>query len=185
MQTAMIRLYDDTSYRHLRIEAPIPRVAAMKEILAGFRAAAEQQLNWEATRESLSLEWAGYQRYQAAAPLGEQHLTHVRLHPPVGAHRVEYVFPDGLFPVECDDLCWQLVGDDDDRDDQKREWLVTSTLAGVLHSVGISLAEHVIAVACGQTALIHDLIIIPTTPPTHAMCRRARPWLVGHRRMAA
>lgn len=161
MQTAMVRLYDEPSCRRMTIEAPISRTKAMEEILTGLRAATERELDWEA---ALFMHWAGYDRYRIAAPLEKQHLTHIQLSYGIGAQRVEYVFPGGLVPVECDDLCWQL--NDDLGKAQKREWLVASTLAGMLHGDGVSLADYAVVFARGKTARDGDIVVESATPPT-------------------
>jgi hypothetical protein len=178
MQTAMIRLYDDVSCHRLQIEAPISRTAAMEEILTGLRATVTISVNsaalgddtWLKSRE---LQWAGYDFHRAAAPLGKQHLTRIQLRPAIGSHRYEYVFPGGLSTVECDDLCCYLIGGDNGDNVQNREWLVTSTLAGLLHGDGVSLADHVIAFARGRTIPVGRLTIVPASPPTtlHATVR--------------
>ena len=178
----MIRLYDGPLYQRVKIEAPLPRAEAMKEILTGLHAATEMELGRDAAFDrdaarAYSLcryfQWAGYQPYRAAAPLGQQHLTHVRLRPAVGTYRFEYVFPGGLLADECDDLCLHVIGEDNDNIDQDRECLVTSTLAGVLHGTGVSLADQVIAFARGQTSLFGPVVITPTTPPTR-LCAAVR-----------
>ena len=161
MQTAMIRLYDKPSCCRMTIEAPISRAKAMEEILAGLCASKEGEPNWEA---ALFMHWAGYDRYRIAAPLEKQHLTHIQLSYSIGAQRVEYVFPGGLLPGECDDLCWQL--NDDLGKAQKREWLVTSTLAGMLHGDGVSLADYAVVFARGKTARDGDIVVESATPPT-------------------
>ena len=66
--------------RNPQTEAPILRVEAMKQILAGFRAALEIETTshkpGDAVRQlSLACGWAGYDSYEVAAVLGEQHLT--------------------------------------------------------------------------------------------------------------
>jgi hypothetical protein len=182
MQTALIRLYDDVSCRRLRIEAPISRAAAMEEILAGLRATVEIKVNPRALSDdtwmdSRDLQWAGYDLYRTAAPLGKQHLTRVQLRPAFGTHRYEYVFPGGLSTVECDDICPYVIGGDNGDNVQNREWLVTSTLAGVLHGDGVSLADHVVAFACGKTFSVGKLVIGPASPPTK-LCTtvRGRGW---------
>ena len=84
MQTTIKRLYDDPSCRQLKIEVPIRRAEAIKAILTGFRAASDLELHRDVARNivhSLYVQWAGYQRYRAAAPLGKQHLTHVQYVP--------------------------------------------------------------------------------------------------------
>ena len=94
-------------------------------------------------------------------------MTLVQLRPEIGVHRYEYVFPGGLVPAECDALCLHVVGEDgDDTGDREREWLVTSTLATMLHAAGVSLADHVVALARGQTALVDGLAVVPVGPPT-------------------
>ncbi len=116
MQTATIRIYDDAACRNLKTEAPIPRVQAMEQILAGFRAAVEIQTAalrsddlWNRGRW---LRWAGYDPYEPAAPLGQQHLTRIQLYPAIGGHCYEYTFADGLSTVECDDLYYNVIGED-------------------------------------------------------------------------
>jgi hypothetical protein len=178
MQTATIRLFihDEPSRWRLKSEAPLPRAKAMEVILAGFHAAREMEMDRDADdRPCRYMQWAGYQPYHAAAPLGQQHLTHVQLRPAVGACRFEYAFPGGLTTVECDDLCLYVIGEDEDtdRNDRERELLVTSTLAGVLHADGVSLADHVIAFAHGQTVTVAGRVIIPATPPT-TLCATVR-----------
>ena len=129
MQTATIRIYDDAACCNLRSEAPIPRVEAMEQILAGFRAATEIATTTHRTdalrNRGRWLRWAGYDPYEPAAPLGQRHLTRVQLYPAICVRGYEYVFPDGLSPIECDDLCLNVVGEDEDTD-EKRELLVTS-----------------------------------------------------------
>ncbi len=168
MQNAIIRLFHDVSCGHLEIEAPISRAEAMAEILAGFRAASEHEPGSDpAGSHALSLQWAGYELYRAAAPLGTQHLTRVQLRPSIGAHRYEYVFPGGLSTAECDDLWFTVIGENGaDESDRELEWLVTGTLAGMLHAEGVSLADYVIDFVCGQTALLHGVAITPATPST-------------------
>ena len=146
MQTTLKRIYDDPSCHQLKIEVPIRRTQAIEAILTGFRAASDLELHRGSVHDvanniarSLYLQWAGYRLYQAAAPLGEQHLTHVQLCPGIGGHRYEFVFPDGLFPDECDVLCREMIGEDGDDLCRKRELLVTSTLATILHGRGIRL----------------------------------------------
>jgi len=116
-------------------------------------------------RNSRYIEWAGYELYRVAAPIGKQHLTHVQLDPGIGAYRYEYVFPDGLSTGECDDLCGSAIGPNGDSDLQC-EWLVTSTLAGMLHADGVSLTNDVINLACGKPAWVGEVHIKPATLPT-------------------
>ena len=179
MQTAMTRHYDDPSYSRLAAEAPIPRAEAMDQILAGFRAALNMEFDPDAVRDlgrSLFIEWAGYDLYEPAAPIGQEHVTRVRLRPAAGGHRFEYVFPGGLTVGECDALCCSLVSDGD-QGDQEREWLVIGTLAGMLHASGTSLSDDVIDLVHGQTCITEGFVIVPTVPPTtlHAGVR-ARGW---------
>ena len=181
MQTTIKRLYDDPSCRQLKIEVPIRRAEAIKAILMGFRAASDLELHRDVARNivhSLYVQWAGYQQYRAAAPLGKQHLTHVQLCPGIGGHRYEYVFPGGLSPDECDVLCREMIGEDGDDLCRKREWLVTSTLAGMLHGDGVSLADYVIGFACGQTVRHGPgLSMTPASPPTRlSAAARDRGW---------
>ncbi len=197
MQTATIRVYDDAACRNLKTEAPILRVEAMKQILAGFRAALEIETTshkpgdavWDSCRW---LRWAGYDSYEVAAVLGEQHLTRVQLYPAVGSHRFEYVFPGGLSTVECDDLCLHVIGEDEDTD-QKQELLVTSTLASALHANGVSLENHVVDFTCGRATRVEEITlfeidgdyftgfapidIVPASlPATLSAAVRARGW---------
>lgn len=161
MRTAMIRLYDEPSCSKLKIEAPIPWAEAMKEILTGLRAAAERDSD-----AALYLQWAGYDPYRTAAPLGKAHLIRIQFQPPVGAHRVEFILFGGLLPGECDEICHHLSGEDGAIITRKREWLVTSTLAGILHADGVSLADYVVAFARGHTLHDGDIVVVPATPPT-------------------
>ena len=86
-QPTLLRLFEDPSYRHLRIEGCIPRAEAIDRILTGFSAACEQ--NWA---EALYLEWAGYDLYKPAAPLGKEHLTRIQLRPAASGRRYEFVW---------------------------------------------------------------------------------------------
>ena len=170
MQTVIRRIYDDPSCHQLKIEVPIRRAKAIEAILTGFRAVSDLELHRDAARNiarSLYVQWAGYQQYRAAAPLGKQHLTHVQLCPGIGRHRYEYVFPGGLSPDECDILCREMIGEDGDDIQRNRELLVTGTLAGVLHGEGVSLADYVIGFVHGQT--VHrgpGVSMTPANPPT-------------------
>ena len=173
MTNASIRTYADAHCRQLKTETPISRTAAMEAIRTGFRAARDLELGdyvsdddelWKLARW---IKWAGYEPYQVAAPLGQQHVTRIRLRPDVGPYRYEYVFPGGLSTAECDDLWHTIVAEDGmDESDQEREWLVTGTLAGVLHAGGVSLQDHVVSYAYGRTVGNQGLTVIPPNPPT-------------------
>ena len=71
MQETIVRIYDDPSCRHVSYGHPISRGEALAEILAGFYAAGSRDAPddgfWEHGR---SLQWAGYERFRAAAPSG-------------------------------------------------------------------------------------------------------------------
>jgi len=132
----------------------------MEQILTGFRAAMEIEINcrnvdkevWDRSRW---LRWAGYDLCETAAPLGQQHLTRIQLYRAVGSHTYEYVLPGGLSTSECDDLCCNVIGDNYDTD-QKQELLVTSALASMLHAEGVSLEYHVVDFACGRATVVDE-----------------------------
>jgi hypothetical protein len=182
MQTAMIRCYRDPDYSRLAAEAPVPREEALERILAGFRAALDMELDPDAACDlgrSLFVEWAGYdpdEPWEPAAPIGQQHVTRVRLRPAVGGHRYEYSFPGGLSIIECEALCYHLISDGEEGD-RERELLVTGSLAGMLHAEGVSLSDEVVALVHGEATMAEGFIITPVAPPStlHAAVR-ARGW---------
>ena len=179
MQNAMIRYYDDPHYSRLAAEAPIPREEALEQILAGFRASWKVELDRDSPHDfngCLYIEWAGYDLYEPAAPIGQDHVTHVRLRPAVGGHRLDYVFPDGLTIGECEALWYNLISDGE-QTDRERELLVIGTVAGILHADGVSLSDEVVALVHGEATMAEGFIITPVAPPTtlHAAVR-ARGW---------
>jgi hypothetical protein len=180
MQETIVRIYDDPSCCHVSCEHPISRGEALAEILAGFRAAGSRDAPDDGfLKYGRSLQWAGYERFRAAAPVGQPHFTRVQSRPAVGGHRYEYIFLDGLKPDECDELCLNVVGEDgaDGDGDHEREWLVTSTLASVLHAGGVSLADYVLDYARGKTVLVDGLTLVPPTmPATLYTAVRDRGW---------
>jgi len=182
MDTAIVRFYDGPTCRDLRVDGHIFRAEAIQQILTGFRLARELAWDRDATHDERLcryMQWAGYEPYEIAAPIGQPHRTNVQLCLDACAWRYEYDFPGGLRPVECDDLCQCVIGahQDTERNDREREWLVTSTLAGLLHADGVSLADHVVAFACGRNIQANGLTFVPTGPPTTLYAAvRGRGW---------
>jgi hypothetical protein len=64
-----------------------------------------------------------------------------------------------------------------DESDRALEWLVTGTLAGMLHANGMSLEEFTVCFASGRSVLIHGLSLESTSAPTTLSAAvRSRGW---------
>ena len=156
----------------------------MAQIQTGFKAARQLELDRDKAdkddlwRRSRYLQWAGYELYQVSAPQGKPHLTRMQLRTDLDAYGYEYIFPGGLSPAECDDLWFSVVGvEGADESYRELEWLVTGTLAGMLHAGGMSLEEYIVCFACGRSCLIRGLSLEPANAPTTLSAAvRSRGW---------
>ena len=188
MQTAMIRLYEDVSCQRLQIEAPISRAGGdggdpHRVSCAGKKAEPRQRSDdmWRPVAICSGLDTICTGRRRRS---GQQHLTRVQLRPAIGGTDTSTSFPAVSPRGVRRPLHLRHRYRRSRYDNRSREWLVTSTLAGVLHGDGVSLADQVIAFACGRL-FRWEARHRTRQPANDAVHHRTRPWLVRHRRMAA